>query len=72
MSKIFFADDQVLIADREEEIDKYEEAGIKTNVAKAEYLRIGEEDECPELQLRQIKVQRIYELRHYHIKQRHI
>lgn len=63
LSTLFFADDQVIIANCEEDIDymlrklkdEYERAGMKMNVSKTEYLRVGEEDEDPDLQLRQIR-----------------
>lgn len=63
LSTLFFADDQIIIANCEEDIDymlrklkeEYDLAGMKMNVAKTEYLRIGEEDEDPDLQLRQIR-----------------
>lgn len=63
LSTLFFADDQILIANCEEDVDymlrklkdEYEQVGMRMNLTKTEYLRIGKEDEDPELQLRQIR-----------------
>lgn len=63
LTTLFFADDQVVIANCEEDIDymlrklieEYEKWGMNMNRGKTEYLRIGEEQEDPDLQLRELK-----------------
>ncbi|XP_060518384.1 uncharacterized protein LOC132697110 [Cylas formicarius] len=60
LSTLFFVDDQVLIANGEEDIDymlrklqeEYNLAGMKMDMAKTEYLRIGKEGKDLDLWLR--------------------
>ncbi|XP_044755011.1 uncharacterized protein LOC123313964 [Coccinella septempunctata] len=65
LTTLFFGDDQVIIANCEEDIDymlrklkeEYEKWGLNINMKKTEYLHIGgeQEEEDPSLQLREIR-----------------
>lgn len=63
LTSLLFADDQVVLASDEGDIDymfrklieEYEKWGLKVNMDKTEYLKIGEEQEDQELQIRKVK-----------------
>ncbi|XP_050502979.1 uncharacterized protein LOC126882213 [Diabrotica virgifera virgifera] len=60
---LFFADDQVVVANDEEDMDymfrklkkEYEKWGLNMNMSKTEYLKIGDDEEDPELEIRTTK-----------------
>lgn len=63
LTTLFFADDQVVIANEEEDLDymfrklkkEYERWGLNMNLTKTEYLLIGNESEEQDLEIRSLK-----------------